>query len=522
MDEAKGVIRGFSEGVDTMATKLGLAFGVREVSNFALEITKLAGQADGVRQAFEKIQGSVAVLQQMRAATQGTVADLELMKSAVQASNFGIPIQQLGALFQFAYERAKATGQSVDYLVNSIVVGIGRKSPLILDNLGISAVQLKEKLGGVSTEAASIGQVAEAVGKIAQQALDETGKSAVTAAEKLQRVSATWENIKEELGKGIADHIATDDPNSLLTNFQNQLKVWGDENISFWDKATSSAQEYAEMVRQITLEQTMAASSAAFTKPSDLTGNLAPTTADPLLKKMQDAIDKMPGNAGKAGGGVGIDASAEMATLATGAANWIEGMKQSAASLESEIIGPLENVAEFQKEITASVTDYEKEQYQEQLDAFQAAQEAKTKMAADMGKQIGANFGLAASGVISFEQAMKRATLGIVNDLLQQSMAGLYARIFETVPFPFNVGLIAAGQAFVSSLFAGLASGGGSSGGGGSSVPPSVRNNPAVMQGNTQSVSITGRTIIEGNKLAVVFGRAQEVNSYTRPVFAGG
>ena len=35
--------------------------------------------------------------------------------------------------------------KSVDFLVNSIVTGIGRKSVLILDNLGLSAVDVNEK-----------------------------------------------------------------------------------------------------------------------------------------------------------------------------------------------------------------------------------------------------------------------------------------------------------------------------------------------------------------------------------------
>lgn len=200
LTEAQGSLNSFKEGIGKIAGAVGLAFGAREVGSFALEITKLAGQADGVKQAFDKLHGSEIVLNNMKLATRGTVTELDLMKSAVQAQNFGIPIQNLANLFEFANERAKATGQSVDYLTDSIVTGIGRKSPLILDNLGISAVALKEKLHGVSVESASIADVAKAVGEIASEAMAKTGTSAETAADKIAKAARAWEEFKEALG----------------------------------------------------------------------------------------------------------------------------------------------------------------------------------------------------------------------------------------------------------------------------------------------------------------------------------
>ena len=54
----------------------------------------------------------------------------------------GIDIQKLPDLLKFASIRAMETGQSVDYMVSSIVTGLGRKSPLILDNLGLKLKDL--------------------------------------------------------------------------------------------------------------------------------------------------------------------------------------------------------------------------------------------------------------------------------------------------------------------------------------------------------------------------------------------
>ena len=48
------------------------------------------------------------------------VSDFDLMKNAVSASNFKIPLENLGSYLAFATKRAEETGQSVDYLVDSI------------------------------------------------------------------------------------------------------------------------------------------------------------------------------------------------------------------------------------------------------------------------------------------------------------------------------------------------------------------------------------------------------------------
>ena len=80
-----------------------------------------------------------------------------MIKQAVRASNFKVPLNQLATFFEFATKRAAQTGESVDYLVNSIIDGIGRKSTLVMDNLGISATELQAEIKKVG----DFGQAAE-------------------------------------------------------------------------------------------------------------------------------------------------------------------------------------------------------------------------------------------------------------------------------------------------------------------------------------------------------------------------
>ena len=108
---------------------------------------QLAKEAEGVEMAFNRLNRP-ELLDNLRNATHNTVSDLELMKNAVKFDNFGLSLEQMGTFLAFAQQQAKDTGQSVDYMVDSIVTGLGRKSLPILDNLGLSAAEIKKRNEG--------------------------------------------------------------------------------------------------------------------------------------------------------------------------------------------------------------------------------------------------------------------------------------------------------------------------------------------------------------------------------------
>ena len=154
---------------------------------------EMAREADGIKHAFDKLN-QPDLLKGLREATHGTVTDLELMKAAVQANDFRIPLENLGKYLEFAQLKASQTGQSVDYLTNSIVTGLGRQSKMILDNLGISAAELTEKMEGGAT-------MAEAVGQIIDAQLDAQGEHYETAAERATRASTDLANAQHKIGE---------------------------------------------------------------------------------------------------------------------------------------------------------------------------------------------------------------------------------------------------------------------------------------------------------------------------------
>ena len=190
---------GLEKGLKKIGGAVAAAFAVDRIVSFTAEASKLAAEGEGVRKAFARI-GDPKLLDGLRDATRGTVSDLELMKQAVRASNFKIPLESLAKLFEFARRRAKETGESVDYLVNSITMGIGRKSPLILDNLGISAIELRKRFDGITVAQAEIGDVARIVGNIATEEMKKMGDEAITTADRMKQLQTTVDNFTEKYG----------------------------------------------------------------------------------------------------------------------------------------------------------------------------------------------------------------------------------------------------------------------------------------------------------------------------------
>lgn len=168
---------------------------LQKVKEFAAEGISMAESADGVIHAFSKLN-QPALLDNLRKATRGTVSDIELMKAAVKAKDFRIPLDDLGKYLSFAQLKAQQTGQSLDYMVDSIVTGLGRKSPMILDNLGLSAAEISEKTK-------QTGSFMKSVASIVENELAEAGETYISAADRAAQKTTSLQNRQLELGKAL-------------------------------------------------------------------------------------------------------------------------------------------------------------------------------------------------------------------------------------------------------------------------------------------------------------------------------
>ena len=175
-----------------LATGAAMTF-VNTIKDAAAQGIEMAKSGEGIRNAFERLN-EPGLLDNLREATHGTVTNMELMKAAVKFNDFKLPLNQLGTMLAFAQQKAKDTGQSVDYMVESITNGLGRQSKPILDNLGISAKEIEERMK-------STGDFTKAVGEIIREQMASAGDYVETAADRATQADVDLKNAMEDLGR---------------------------------------------------------------------------------------------------------------------------------------------------------------------------------------------------------------------------------------------------------------------------------------------------------------------------------
>ena len=187
-----GMLQVFGGNLMTKAAGWAASFAT-ELGDCVQQGIELAKQGEGVRLAFERLN-QPGLLDNLNEATHGTVSNLELMKAAVKFDDFKLPVEELGTMLAFAQKKAKDTGQSIDYMVDSIVTGLGRKSLMILDNLGLSAAEIKEKMK-------ETGDMTKAVGEIIREQMAKAGEYVETSADKAAQADKRLKDAMEDLGR---------------------------------------------------------------------------------------------------------------------------------------------------------------------------------------------------------------------------------------------------------------------------------------------------------------------------------
>jgi len=245
MKDSEKSVGKFGQTVKKLGGLIAGAFAIGILVRFTKEVFNIAAKAEGVEAAFKKLNDP-NLLDDLKEATRGTVSEVELMQKAVQAKNFKIPLDQLATYFKFATNRAIETGESVDYLVSSIITGIGRKSVLVMDNLGISAVELQE-------EVKKVGDFGAAAGVIIARELENAGDVSDTAATKVATLAAKWEDAKRSFGEYLAN---SEKLKEDLTEWAIFFELLADKTLSFGEKlGVVFGKKYAEYADEASKKQ---------------------------------------------------------------------------------------------------------------------------------------------------------------------------------------------------------------------------------------------------------------------------
>ena len=233
------------------------------------------------------------LINDLSVATQGLVSQLDLAAGANRALALGLSRETLPALAETSVALGKLTGRSATEAFDDIVTGIGRASPLILDNLGI-VIDSKQVY---DEYAESIGKTRSELSKMEETyALTNSvieSSRAVTLAMQVQqetlndtfsKFSAQLQDVIREDIEGLIDILLAG--NKAVTGLVGQTELM---NETLGD-LPSQAQDYADFIFALT-EDSREASTEIKALRNELE-NLA-TGSVPLTKDERDIQDQI-------------------------------------------------------------------------------------------------------------------------------------------------------------------------------------------------------------------------------------
>lgn len=222
------------------------AFGatISQIVSSSAELSQAGANFDRLAVSFESLASQngtsgAEIIQSIDAVTQGTLSNSEIMKQANAAMLLGVANtgEEFSTLAKIAVDRGRAMGISMEYAFESIVKGVGRLSPLILDNLGI-IIDADETYGEY---AKTIGKTADAltdmekrqalISRLKIEVANFDPNSVLDAASAWERLAAAQSNAAAAFGSWINN-------DSRATGF---LGVLIDSLNVFAGKASSDA-----------------------------------------------------------------------------------------------------------------------------------------------------------------------------------------------------------------------------------------------------------------------------------------
>jgi hypothetical protein len=205
---------------------IGTAVGILTAGIAGIgKLTIDAAPIEGVAAAFEGLAESAGssgdvMLEALQKGSSGMITNADLMKSYNQAAQLvGLEFaNKLPDAMKYLMKVSAATGQDMGFMMESLVKGVGRMSPMILDNLGIQ-VSLAEatanaaEMYGVEESALSKAQLQAGMMNVVLEKLavnteampDVTDK----AAAKFAQFKVNIQNAKDEIGLAFLPILST-------------------------------------------------------------------------------------------------------------------------------------------------------------------------------------------------------------------------------------------------------------------------------------------------------------------------
>jgi hypothetical protein len=197
-------------------TALGLGAVVAQLGNFAIGSFKAAASAERLGAATGNLAQAIgssgdAMVDAITGASIETISKTDAMTAANKAMMFGLieNSDQMARLTEVAITLGAAMGQDAGKSLDDLTTALGRQSPMILDNLGITlkleeaykiyAAQLGKTVEQLTEQEKKQAFVTAALIK-GEEKVRELGGVTLDAAGKTEQLSASWEDFTVAFG----------------------------------------------------------------------------------------------------------------------------------------------------------------------------------------------------------------------------------------------------------------------------------------------------------------------------------
>ena len=198
------------------AITIGVTTPVLAAAGALVTFANSAQTSIQIERSFDAVAKSAGIMgdEMMKAlqkSSRGLISNTDLMKnfnlaSSLVSKQFATELPQA---FEYLGKVSASTGQSMDYMLDSLVRGVGRLSPLILDNLGIQvslneAYEIYAQKIGKSVDELSKAEQQSAVMELTMAKLAETtaGMSDEFGTTG-ERIKVAMENAKDSIGRNL-------------------------------------------------------------------------------------------------------------------------------------------------------------------------------------------------------------------------------------------------------------------------------------------------------------------------------
>lgn len=370
-EDIKGKFKSIQENwLGVTAAIAGTTIAAKKIWDSA----QLASEFEQSRQAFNGMvqkmgRDAETEFQKIKRSSANLIDDKTIVEATNRAMSLGIPIERVAELMEIARAKARDMGITTTQAFNDIVTGIGRGSPLILDNLGLTL-----KIGEANAKyAASLHKTVEQLTEQEKKqailnATVDAGKEALsrhdltikTSAETMQEFSVNIANLEKNFGQlsgSILNKVipAINELFSLMNDFSFGDNVDIIKNIETWSK------EVEEQKRRLKLSEKSSFNWQAYGTPEEIRAK---------IKALNEVIVQ---ESEKLGIGTKSQKSAavDIPTTATGDENWL---KTKSAEIdawmakEEQKIEISKKAADELVELQKTVVDKIKEKNQELID----------------------------------------------------------------------------------------------------------------------------------------------------------